>query len=637
MTPTRATISGVVKHHLRIATSLVSLSVIACGAAPTAPAEAPKTTPSASTEQVAALDLSPVPPPSSLLAEGHVSQRQALRDALDGVATDLNPDRTTIIAKDSGLSDLVVAAAPEHFVALLDTGGFRLAPSVRWVSSIGLSSWEEAERRLRDAGAKLTPLGQDLQWSDAPSGPCLLAKAPPPAPARFMCGPAGTLGRAAPYLARTLGREQAGPPEVLARIPVRALSEQHGPLLERAKPMIPSLLAGELRRDPDLARWIEPTLPTLVEEGLGLVADVHEITLRLSLEGSTVALESEAVLAGKRSWAGSTFRQARDTAKMPEAFSRLPKDADFAWFTSRIPDARAKELQQFVEQVLRAGLGPGASRDSVEVVAATFAPDAPMVYAHGDAFGEDAGDVRNGNGTRLFGGERLRRQMMSVYGWHIMAYDGPASEYLPRLVQGMNAYDSGDLRDIVYRQLPRLCPGLPQIKQRAPSPKLPKGSATFEMKLPGKLFDDCWEQHRDKSRDRAKDAALVVILVPDGERTWIGLSPDEAGLVERLTRAVSKGASLPVPTGLDVPGAFAGGVATLAGIGGMRRFVAQYEVHSWLRSNMAVLPHKGTTPIPFVLTLSKDDPLKVRFRAELTKSALEDLRARRQRSYRHYP
>ena len=46
---------------------------------------------------------------------------------------------------------------------------------------------------------------------------------------------------------------------------------------------------------------------------------------------------------------------------------------------------------------------------------------------------------------------------------------------------------------------------------------------------------------------------------------------------------------------------------------------------------------KGTTPIPFVLTLSKDDPLKVRFRAELTKSALEDLRARRQRSYRHYP
>ncbi len=534
--------------------------------------------------------MSPVPPPSSLLLEGHVSGDARLREALGPAAASLAADRATLAAKAASLDDLIVSGAPTHFVAMLDTGGFRLGPRVQWVASIGLSSYDEALARCSMAakGASLERNGRRWLWAGAPGGPCALARAPEPAPARFMCGPRAALERAGPYLARTLGAQTSEVPELYARMPVRALSEQHGPLLEGAKPVLPSLL-GDLvsARNPALGRWLAPALPTLVEEGLGLVADVHELEARAALDDTTLVLSARAVLAGKRSWTGSALRQARDTAAIPDAFWRLPADTDLAWFGSRVPEARAKELAQFLDQTFRGVLGPSVGQG----VHGADGRHLRTRRAHGV---RPRRRLRRRCGHKTRGGERLRRQMMSTYGWHIMGFEAPASEYLPRLVAGMNAYNSGDLRAMAYRELPRLCRGLGPITQRAGGAKLPKGSVVFEMKLPGKFFDECWESHREKSRDRSKDAALVVIMVPAGPRTWIGISPDEAGLSERLSTAAGAGTGKMLgddkrPALLTEQSLLAGGFVTLQGSVACSASWSSASCPGWYRRRLALL------------------------------------------------
>jgi hypothetical protein len=132
----------------------------------------------------------------------------------------------------------------------------------------------------------------------------------------------------------------------------------------------------------------------------------------------------------------------------------------------------------------------------------------------------------------------------------------------------------------------------------------------------------------------AGSAELVVIMVPAGDWTFIGMSTDRAGLIARMA-AIEAGRSALTASEMGVLGSgehLAGGVVTLRGLAGLHRFVNQYEPYGSRRRDMDRLPNKGATPIPFSVSVRRGDgSVDLVAQSTLTRGALEDMnRAPRQ-------
>jgi hypothetical protein len=246
-----------------------------------------------------------------------------------------------------------------------------------------------------------------------------------------------------------------------------------------------------------------------------------------------------------------------------------------------------------------------------------------MVYAQGDLVDTDA--------TYVDGGKRIYDKTLSTYGWHLIGFRDKASAYEPELDRGMRAYNGGDLHNFAYRELPSLCPGLGKITRRPALGGLPKGSVLYEMVLPRKFFDDCANRwSRAKGTPAPGALTMNVILVPDGEITWIGFSASEKIMRKELASVIAKKGTLagdPSLALLEGGDAKLGGYVSLAGLGSLQRFLTMHDAVIWDRTRLSGRVNEGKARLPFRVDVTvKGEKTTLSLSARMPKAMIDDVK-----------
>ncbi|MBI5534440.1 MAG: hypothetical protein HY898_17075 [Deltaproteobacteria bacterium] len=598
-----------------------------CAAVPPPP-DAPVTVPSA-TIAPRPVDLpsdrAPVEQPASVVLVGRL-QRSAL--------TKLLGDHPMAMLARAPISYLVPSLAAALDGQVMADSPLELAASIRSVISLGahgpraalsipLGSFEQALSTLREearAGRiELRPRSSgvfEVVVLNSASEPCWLATSSGSSPARLVVGTDGeALEELAPYLARGLPQVDLGTaPIAFEAWPSRLASD----LGDSLRGLVPLFLGV-------------PGSDDIAGEALDWMADASRLQLTATEEGGSIVVTIAADLASQRSWVSRTLGSYAPTNDLARSmFARLPVDSEMAWFSSTPDPARMQEARQALGRWLQEGFGVGASPTTVDLIARTFLPRTAWVYAQGDASGVDALYTRST-------GQGLWQRTLSTFGWHVLGFDEPARQLEPALDAGMQAYNTGDLRSLAYRQLPTLCAGLGKIAKRKAPKGLPAGSVLYEMKMPAAFFDDCMRHYGAMPQEPGPDESLVVVMVPDGGRTWIGFGPqgspsrlrevrDPSGRIKATygpqeNRMVDRMAALvqgqagglvhaPGLEPLSSPSTRIGGFVTAAGVGGLVRFLTMREHYRWERMRVERLPGRGTARIPFAIEVQPTSPAR---------------------------
>ncbi|MFO0567104.1 MAG: hypothetical protein U0263_15655 [Polyangiaceae bacterium] len=599
---------------------VVWLASCAAQPPPAKPAPPPAHTAEAEPVREPAPDLSPVPEPEELVLVGRVS-REGLAE-LGPVGKGLPVALGELVPRAlTPLGELVEPAPVELAVALDAPESLLLSgPDVVW--SVPLVSLPRALRALRDLERedlfvveRRSPGVVAVRLRDGSGTSCVLGAAIGPAPARLVCGPSQkSIDALASYALRGLPTRSFGTePLVIEAWPARYLRRRSGELARYLNLLSPWL--GGRR-----GGGVEAATDVLAKDLLTLLADTRHARVALLPDAGSLAVSVDWELDEKKSWMARTLSTlpAR-TPGLGDLFRRLPDQSELAWFFSGAAAARADEARAAVASWLRAEWGPGVPAETIDLVVRTFVQRAPHLYAQGDAFGRDALGLD-------YTGRALWEQTRSTYGWHVLGFDEPARTFVPKLDQGMKNYNAGPLHDLAYQKLDRLCRGLPKIRKRTPPRKLPAGSALYDLPLSGKFFDDCM-RGRSLAKNPAPNDAIVVVMVPIGERTFIGFGPGEADMVDRMQALVSgpaRATSAELAL-LDAPDVRLGGFVSLAGVGGLLRFVSMREHWDWRRSRLSALPQRGATRAPFTLSVSSEGSTLVRGRLVLPPAFLKDL------------
>ncbi|MBI3202005.1 MAG: hypothetical protein HYZ29_10715 [Myxococcales bacterium] len=563
-------------------------------------------------------DLSPVPEPASLLLVARLK-----RDALGRLplGAELGPAVASPLAVmapalESALGDLVSPEAIELAVALDSPEAILLrGADVAW--SIPLTSYRSAHDAIR-ALPRLTAERRGpgvVAVSDDAGLACLLAASAGPAPARLICGSRrGAVDALGSYLARSLPTRELGPDPVVVEAWPDRFARPHRAALHQAARFLA----------PKTGRGLDAALSVLADDAVDLLADARRLRLVVRERGGGLELELTAEIPEQTAWISRVLSTLPPpSAGLGELWSRLPADTQAAWFFAAATPARSDEARAAFANFLADEVGTGVPRATLDLVAKTFVQRAPHLHAHGDGHGRDAG---MGFAT----GRALWEHTRSTYGWHVFGFDEPARAYVPELDRGMRDYNAGPLRTFAYRALPRLCEGLGKIKKKRGPPTLPAGSWVYELPLPGRFYDAC-VAGRTRVPAPAPDDALVVVVVPWGERTFVGLGLGEREMVERMRALAAPRADGPK---LEDPAARLGGFVTLAGLGGLMRFGTMHEHRAFTRSRLGSLPNRGATRARFSLAVEPGTPGRTVVKVELPAELLVDLQATNEPSLR---
>lgn len=609
--------------------SLAFATALGCGTPPVAPTHAevgPAASASARTTEKEA-PLSAAPEPEGLVLVARATQSGSADLQLLGVPP-LVTSASRFAQSTRELEELVDASGAYEFAWVAEGPESVLSRQFTAVVSIPLTSFHEARSRMlqlrQGSDDEINRAHDGNIVIEGSYGACTLGRALGPSPARIVCaGTRHAVDKLAAYALTTLPTHDfGGGSAVLELFPSRAVKGKEEQWARVARLL--SSVAGWGSQSSDRL-FLEPMLETVLPELVDLSGDVEKGRFALEESAGDVVISGRLELGRARSWSARTLADVASQPDAREMFFRLPESSTLAWFSSGPREARVDEARKSLSSWLKNYMGPKFRAETSDLIASTFLPRAPMVYGQGDLVDSDARDQG--------GGKRIYDKTLSTYGWHVMGYAEKAALYERELDRGMNAYNSGDLRNFAYRELSRLCPGLTKITRRPALGGLPRGSVLYEMRLPGKFFDDCANRYGRSKGPPAPAASLSVILVPDGNVTWIGLAAEEAILRKQLATVISKKDTLARDASLEAlkgGDAKLGGFVSLAGLGGLERFLSMDDYVSWSRPLLSARPNKGKTRMPYRFDVSRSgERSTLSLSARMPRGMAEDIRQAR--------
>jgi hypothetical protein len=549
------------------AVSLLIASATACGPAP-APVAAPvkpdvvAPVATATASASAGPDLSPVSEPADVV--GIVRWKSPITTAgnLAGCAG-ISPMFVEINARMGAdvmlrklvrggpetrqLAALISLDAPIDLLVALDPSDQVRMPL--WAVAMGLGSLDGAKVAISPEGQQPKEIAPGMWALKGERGAsCAVTASAGHTPARLVCAERDkTLLALAPYLARTMPSLDLGGSDIHAEARVAVVRKRYGEVALNALQALPGAVTGEYGTGD--ARTDKPLFEaaTAVEEDVAkLFGDVQKVTLDLKSErsGACLRASAELELGTKNSWLASTLSDRLDRdGPPPPIYWRQPKDADLALYARGADPARftavlAKAREIVDGELAKEGVGSAAERKKiVELIDLPFGKDSNVTLSHGTIDAAIPADA-SAKGAQQ---KAIEATLTRMTGWTLIGVDeGPAA--MKKIVTGLaNAYKQKGVEAGLKKLAGSEAKYLPAVKSGTAPSSLGAGSEALEITISN------LEVPPPPNGPAPKPAATMslkvnVILMPDGNTTWlaIGLSKDD--LVKKLL-AVKSGAS----------------------------------------------------------------------------------------------
>ncbi len=524
-----------VSYH--VLSGALPVALFGCGA-PAAPAS-PVAAPLVSAVPIAkeeAADLTPVPAPTELFAVARFKKPQT---AIETVAAWANfPYKLhDVLPPDlKGLESVVAWDAPLEAAAALDPLGEGKVPEPLAVLSVGLTSLEAALDFARGKGQSVRRLRAGVyRIGDSEDISCAAGLAVGSAPARLVCGHrAHDVDGLFSYATRGLPNEPLPNVDFQLELRLEPIKKKYQAELGSAR-----LLAGFLLREvqvdnPRFDRALSDATYTVVDEATAFVHDLDKVRFDGALDSAKnlIDLRFDLKFASQKSW---LVQASTETLAMvepaPDLFWQMPADSTQASFGVGWKPGRLKPightLAELVEGYLESEKVPLALRTqaskSVELL---FEQNTKQVRAQGE--------------LSEFPSDPLLAAGYRVFGWQLAAVEGDTKSLIS-LFDGLSAtVGSRDLARLLKARANLDVALLPKVSSHGVQVRgFRPGAKAYRVDISRELFEKYAKGQLKleppiKGKAPAKSVPLSLIVAFDGERSWVGLSPDEKAMIKRL-------------------------------------------------------------------------------------------------------
>jgi hypothetical protein len=606
------------------------LAVFGCGGGQQPAAAVPSAVVSAApVAKEEAPDLSPVAAPPDLFALARFKRPQT---ALETVAAWTNLPYKLYDILPAELKDLETVVAwdsPVEAALALDPQGEGKVPQPLSVISVGLSSLDGALEYARAKGqpvrrlrAGVFRIGESDSWSCA-AGPALGS-----VPARLVCGErVRDVDGLFNYATRGLPNEPLPNLDFQVELRLAPVKAKYAAEIGSAR-LFGGFLLREVQLDnPRFDRALADVAYGLIDETTAFVQDLDKVRLDANLDTAKnqANLRFELKFASQKSWLVQASSEMLSMVEPPpDLFWQMPADSTAASFGVGWKPGRLKPLGHTLADLLDAFLetekiSTGLRDQASKSIEALFDQNTKQVRAQGE--------------LTDFPSEPLLAADYRAFGWQLGAVDGDPKKLIA-LFDGLSGLASSrEALRILKQRLAFDTTMAPKFTSHAVTVKgFKPGAKAYRMDMPKELFAHIAKSLAGvdvpmmKSKAAPKNLPLSLIVAYDGERSWVGLSPDEKALIKRLESL--KDPKQPVLRTRDGLEALKGTPHAAGGFMTLERFAGQLSaagVHGADADQlMAGLPHHGSTPVLFNYDLSTDGP-EITTALDVPRAAVEDL------------
>ncbi|CAN5918481.1 hypothetical protein BH11MYX4_BH11MYX4_43260 [soil metagenome] len=625
-------------HRCRLSfVAVTSLSaILACGGGAPPPAPVTPSKPIAVAPEPPP-DTTAVPEPAGLVVVGRISKPDGILKTVGSWSHLPLPGSADLVRSiaDDAVADAVDLAQPVDGAIAL--GGSKRDPKPLIAVSVAVRSFDDAKAKLASkhkltGGKNGVFYVEGIGSSSVKKGPrdeddddgesCVLAHAS--SGARLVCGEREAIDALAPYLTRTVTRQQ-WPSDIHLEMTLDAVREP----LTQLRAGLPFLARSMLGSS-------SPALGQLIEASVTELVDVVGDTKRMTLDAQVADAGLQATMKVDYGKANSVI--ARLATAHPEraeappaAFLHLPADTDVAMYGKGSDPKLFDHARELLGNVaLEATEGAGmpeperkAVRDLVIDRMLTLFTG-PLVYGKGyDAAAlEKLLAARNAVKPTDLGAldEANRLLAEQMIGWHLVQVQEPINKVGPMLKDWAALWNRPAFAK--WAKLQASGKMLAQMRT-APPPAgvaLPKDTVHLEIVIPRADLEDGpvavptgrGQKPAPPAKARripVRPLVLHVLAVPDQGGSWVGFGMDGKLLAQKAAASLStapdgatlgKAASAEALRDVKANGAF------LATLRGLLVFSALDRGSHTAFGLLGSLPSKGQTPI--VLTFTSQGP-----------------------------
>lgn len=539
---------------------------------------------------------------------------------------------------------VVSTEAPVDGLVTLDPQAPKDDPRPLAAFSIGLRSLEEARQALSKKAEvrQLQPGTYGVQLgSGGDRVNCLLGPSLGTASARIVCGERERDAVALfPYLTRGMPVATLSDADVYAEVRLEPVQRRYGEMIPSALQMGSSFVSHELSTgDRSVDRAITDALTGLSEEAVALLGDTDRMQLSFTMDAPnrTASGDLTFVFKSRGSWtAQALFEHADRQGAPPEIFWKAPAGSDSAFYARGTDEARYQRVQAIGADLIRALLTreklPARDADSVaKLYEGIFMTTGPTVSASGHLepapVSESASEF-----------ERLSAQLTSALGWQIVGMDSPSTRVDKWLTDLASTYNRPSVQRWLREKADLKATAMPKITYRTQRLGSLGNVKVMEMTVTSALLQEVLSVQAEHAKP-AKPFTYWIVLMADGNRTWMGMSADRAALENKLA-AVKGSASantLASRAGLEPlkqMSTLGGGYMTIASLvhqsaSSLGDSLHGYRAHraQQLFDILAKIPQHGETPILLWTNAQEGTPARASIKFQAQRGTIDDLGA----------
>lgn len=517
-----------------VLTALLGASLaVACSAPPPLRTQDVPSADVTAAPQGPAFDLSPVPAPSGVFAKGRAKNLAASLQVLGGL---VGVPGDVVVGAGKGMTAQALARGlrleiePSFAEQIsLDTPvDFAIAavdgPDISLAVSIGLTSIDGAKAA---AGPKLAEIGPGV-WAlggERAKAACAIMASAGASPARLVCGPRESdIANLGPYLARTLSIEPLPSQDLVADIDVAALNAKFGGMARKIVPGVPMIAAKRFGTgNPTYDKGLEEAVRFIANDATLVLEDLKNIHVEGKIDPAQgLDLDVRAELSPtSKSWFAKTSL-AGASLKVPDILWKGPADASGAVFGTVVDPAAYGDITKALKGMVSGGLealkigNEGERKKVADLLDLPLSKNASFVGLGGFGHLTKRAEPKTAK-------ERQQQHFDRLMGWYMVGSSQKADVLGKWLKDAAAAFNQPGVQKALKKELGK--DDAVAISTAAAPKELGKGALQLNVAF------------SSKSEAGVEEGTLMMLLMPDGDNTWLAVGFDRGELIERLLRA----------------------------------------------------------------------------------------------------